>query len=364
VFVAASRTPIERRGDLDAQVGANRIGVARLALLADEPFEEVLDHGERRMRRALERVPPGDWSASDVLDSAGPRPAQQSASTIAVTMRFAGGEVVVDLTESDAQRAGNVNAPLAVTTSAVMFALVSVLDPTLPVNGGTFRPVRIESTAGSVVDATEPVAVGAGNVEVSQRVADVCLRAIAGALPGSVPAASQGTMNNVLIGGDSWVYYETLAGGQGGRPPRDGAGPVAGMNGVHTNMTNTANTPIESLERHYEIRVRSTSLRRGSGGDGAAPGGEGVVRELEVLEPVTVSLIAERHRSRPWGLDGGGDGASGEHWLLPEGDESRARRLPDKCTLSLDAGDVVRVLSPGGGGWGTATRPTIGTLDT
>jgi N-methylhydantoinase B/oxoprolinase/acetone carboxylase alpha subunit len=363
VFVAASRTPVERRGDLDAQVGANRIAVERLALLADAPFEEVLDHAERRMRRALMRVPDGEWSASDVLDSAGPRPSQQFPSTIAATLRFDGDEVVVDLTGSDAQRAGNVNAPLAVTTSAVMFALVSVLDPTLPVNGGTFRPVRVDAIAGSVVAATEPVAVGAGNVEVSQRVADVCLRALADARPGSVPAASQGTMNNVLIGGASWVYYETVAGGQGGRPPREGAGPRAGMNGVHTNMTNTANTPIEALERHYAMRVRSTSLRRGSGGAGAAPGGEGLVRELEVLEPVTLSLIAERHRSHPWGLDGGGDGACGEHWLLPGGDESKARRLPDKCTLSLDAGDVVRVLSPGGGGWG-ATRPSVATLAT
>jgi len=267
--------------------------------------------------------------------------------------------VVVDLSGSDAQRAGNVNAPFAVTTSAVMFALVSALDPTLPVNGGTFRPVHIEATPGSVVAAIERVAVGAGNVEVSQRVADVCLRALADALPGSVPAASQGTMNNVLIGGASWVYYETVAGGQGGRPPRDGAGPRAGMSGVHTNMTNTANTPIESLERHYALRVRSTSLRRGSGGRGAAPGGDGLVRELEVLEPVTVSLIAERHRSRPWGLVGGGDGASGEHWLLPGGDESLARRLPDKCTLTLDAGDVVRVLTPGGGGWGAVTGPSV-----
>ncbi|MDQ4089803.1 MAG: hydantoinase B/oxoprolinase family protein, partial [Actinomycetota bacterium] len=191
-----------------------------------------------------------------------------------------------------------------------------------------------------------PAAVGAGNVEVSQRVADVCFGALAAACPTQVGAASQGTMNNTLIGGDGWVYYETVAGGQGGRPGR------AGMSGVQTGMTNTQNTPAEALERSFGMRVRRYRLREGSGGSGRWPGGDGVERELELLETATVSLITERRASRPWGLQGGGPGARGENWLLPAGDESRAERLPDKCTITVQAGDVIRLLTPGGGGYG------------
>jgi N-methylhydantoinase B/oxoprolinase/acetone carboxylase alpha subunit len=190
--------------------------------------------------------------------------------------------------------------------------------------------------------------VGAGNVEVSQRVADACLGALAQAVPDRVGAASQGTMNNVLMGGTGWVYYETVAGGQGGRPMG------AGMSGVHTAMTNTRNTPVEALERSFPLRVLRYRLRRGSGGAGHHPGGEGIERDLEVLEDVTVSLITERRDSRPWGLGGGEPGAVGENWLLPAGDEATAERLPDKCTIQLRAGDVLRMLTPGGGGWGVA----------
>src|SRR5205823_8095271 len=213
--------------------------------------------------------------------------------------------------------------------------------------GGALRPVRVIAPLGSIVAATPPVAVGAGNVEVSQRVADVCLRALASAVPERVGAASQGTMNNVLIGGDGWVYYETIAGGQGGRRGR------AGMSGVHTGMTNTKNTPCEALERAYPRRVVRYRLRRGSGGAGLYAGGEGIERDVEMLEDVTLSLITERRVSQPWGLWGGEPGAVGENWLLPEGDEARAERLPDKCTIHMHAGDVLRMLTPGGGGWGT-----------
>ena len=196
------------------------------------------------------------------------------------------------------------------------------------------------------------MAVGAGNVEVSQRIADVCLGALAQMLPDRVGAASQGTMNNVLVGGDGWVYYETIGGGQGGRP-----GPRPGMSGVHTAMTNTMDTPVEAFERAYPMRVRRYGLRRGSGGAGLAPGGDGTEREIEMLEDVTVSLITERRASRPWGLAGGQPGAPGENWLLPGGNPARAERLPDKCTVHLRAGDVLRVLTPGGGGWGGDRRP-------
>jgi N-methylhydantoinase B/oxoprolinase/acetone carboxylase alpha subunit len=200
------------------------------------------------------------------------------------------------------------------------------------------------------VAAEFPAAVGAGNVEVSQRVADVCLAALAGAAPDRVGAASQGTMNNLLLGGDGWVSYETIAGGQGGRP---GDPPRPGASGLHTGMTNTRNTPIEALERTFPLRVLRQRLRRGSGGGGSARGGEGIERDLQVLADATLSLITERRVSRPWGSAGGEPGASGENWLLPAGDETRAERLPDKCTIRLQAGDVLRMLTPGGGGWGS-----------
>src|SRR5581483_9339280 len=250
-------------------------------------------------------------------------------------------------TGTDAQRPGTVNAVEAVTASAVAFALRAVTDPTIPANGGALGPVRIVAPPGTIVAARPPVAVGAGNVEVSQRVADVCLGALATAVPDRVGAASQGTMNNVLVGGDGWVYYETIGGGQGGRP--NGR---AGMNGVHTAMTNTLDTPVEALERAYPMRVRRYALRAGSGGAGRAPGGDGIERELEMLEPTTVSLITERRVSRPWGLHGGEPGAVRENWLLPGGDEARARRLPDKATVRFAAGDVLRICTPGGGGYG------------
>jgi N-methylhydantoinase B/oxoprolinase/acetone carboxylase alpha subunit len=210
------------------------------------------------------------------------------------------------------------------------------------------RPVTVVTAPGTVVAAQPPVAVGAGNVEVSQRVADVCLGALAKAAPGRLGAAGQGTMNNVLVGGDDWVYYETVGGGQGGRPGKPG------MNGVHTAMTNTRDTPVEALERALPMRVSRYGLRTASGGAGAYPGGDGIHRELELLEPATLSLVTERRVSRPWGLEGGEPGATGENWLLPGGDESRARRLPDKCTMQLTTGDVVRLLTPGGGGYGDA----------
>jgi N-methylhydantoinase B/oxoprolinase/acetone carboxylase alpha subunit len=348
VFAANSRTPEERLGDLDAQVGACRAGVALLVQLAAEgaPLQGVLAYGERRMRAALRAVGDGRWSFDDVLDSTGPRPEQRVPARIAVSVEVRGGSCTVDFTGTDAQRPGNVNAVEAVTVSAVAFALRSALDPTLPANGGVMRAVRVVAPAGSIVAARFPAAVGAGNVEVSQRVADVVLGALAQALPDRVGAAGQGTMNNVILGGAGWVSYETIAGGQGGRPGREG------MSGVHTAMTNTRNTPIEAFERAFPVRVLRYRLRHGSGGAGSAPGGEGIERDLQVLEDVTVSLIAERRSSRPWGLAGGGPGAVGEDWLLPGGDEAGATRLPDKGTVHLRAGDVLRMRTPGGGGWG------------
>jgi len=354
VLQANSRTPEERAGDLEAQAGANRVGAARLAALADAPLRQVVDYGERRMRAALASMPDGSWSFADVLDSAGPRPSQQVPTRILVRVTKEGEAITFDFTGTDPQGDGNVNAVEAVTVSAVAWALRSVTDPTIPANGGAFRPVRVVAPPGTVVAARPPSAVGAGNVEVSQRVADVCLGALAQALPARVPGAGQGTMNNVMIGGRDWVYYETVGGGQGGRPSRGGLVSNPGMGGVHTGMTNTRNTPIEALERAYPLRVLRHELRRGSGGDGRSPGGEGIIRDLLVLEDVTVSLVTERRVSRPWGLAGGGPGAAGENWILPGGDEARAERLLDKCTVQVAAGNVIRVVTPGGGGWGVA----------
>jgi N-methylhydantoinase B/oxoprolinase/acetone carboxylase alpha subunit len=352
VLLANSRTPDERVGDLSAQVGANVVGVERLAGLAAAPFAEVVDYGERRMRAALADLPDGTWTCRDVLDSTGAAPELQRPADVVVVVTVAGDGVTFDFAGSAPQSPGNVNAVEAVTVSAVSYALRSAVDPTIPANGGVMRPVTVVAPPGSIVAARPPAAVGAGNVEVSQRVADVCLGALAEPCASRVPAAGQGTMNNVLVGGAGWVYYETVAGGQGGRPT------APGMSGVHTGMTNTKNTPVEALERAFPLRVRRYRLRSGSGGPGAMPGGDGVERDVEVLEAVTVSLITERRVSRPWGLAGGGPGATGENWLVPGGDETRAERLPDKCTIRLQPGDVLRMRTPGGGGWGSRSGST------
>lgn len=346
MVVASSRTPAEREGDLDAQVGANVLGVERLAAFADAPLDEVVAYGERRMRATLAALPDGTWRFEDVLDSAGPRPEQQHPTTIRLALTVAGDEVTFDFTGTDPQQVGNVNAVEAVTVSCVSFALRAATDPTLPANGGALRPVRVVAPSGSVVAAAPPAAVGAGNVEVSQRVADVCLGALAQVAPDGAQAASQGTMNNLLVGGAGWVYYETVAGGQGGGPD------APGDSGVQTGMTNTRNTPVEALERAFPMRVRRVALRRGSGGAGRFSGGDGIERDLELLVPATVSLITERRVSRPWGLDGGEPGAAGESWLLPGGEDGAEVRLPDKVTLDVHPGDVIRLRTPGGGGRG------------
>ncbi|MDZ7675758.1 MAG: hydantoinase B/oxoprolinase family protein [Acidimicrobiales bacterium] len=366
LLLANSRTPEERVGDLDAQVGANVLGVRRLAEMHDAPIGEVVAYGERRMRAALAALPDGNWEAEDVLDSTGEAPEQQRPSTIRVRLTVSSENLHVDFTGTDPQSAGNVNAVAAVTRSAVSFAVRSVVDPTLPANGGAEVPVELVLPEGSIIAARPPAAVGAGNVEVSQRVADLVLAVLAQADPTRVAAGNQGTMNNLLLGGSAsvangrrgWVYYETVGGGQGGRSHLGAAQP--GQSGIQTGMTNTKNTPIEALERAYPLRVLRYRLRRGSGGAGWAPGGEGIERDLQVLEDVTVSLITERRVSRPKGLAGGEDGATGENWLLPQGDEARAERLPDKCTIRMKAGDVLRMLTPGGGGWGDTAWLTSG----
>ena len=350
-----SRTPTERQGDIDAQVGANVCGVDRLRSLCEaglpgaqifQNFSEVLAYGERFMRANLLALPDGTWCFKDVLDSFGPEPSQQKPKTVAVAITISGDEIAFDFTGTSAQVPGSVNAARAVTESCVAFALRSVTDPATPGNGGAMRPITIITQPNSLADAAPPAAVGAGNVELSQRIADVCLGALAQIVPEKVGAASAGTMNNILIGGQGWVYYETVAAGQGARPTKDG------MSGVHTAMTNTQNTPVEALERAYQMRVKCLKIRRGSGGAGRFRGGDGVQRDLEMLEPAVVSLITERRQSQPWGLAGGQPGARGENWLMKKNNPKELVPLPDKITFQAEAGDVVKMLTPGGGGWG------------
>ncbi len=349
LLLHASRTPDEREGDLLAQVGANERGGARLIEIADEWGLSVLhdaqralaDYAEARVRSALEGLPRGEWTFTDHLDDDG---AGSGPVAIRCALRMTDDEIVVDLSASDPQARGSVNAPRAVAVSAACFVLRCLVPADVPVNAGCWRPLRVVTRPGTVVDAQAPAAVGAGNVEGSQRICDAIFGAFAQAVPDLVGAASQGTMNNVLIGGRDasgrpFSYYETIGGGQGAGPWGPGA------SGVHTNMTNTRNTPIEALEHAYPFRARTYELRAGSGGVGIHHGGDGVVRELEVLSASDVTLIGERRTTGPWGTSGGGDGEPGRDTI------DRAP-VPSKVTVSLDAGSVVRVETPGGGGWG------------
>jgi N-methylhydantoinase B len=286
------------------------------------------------------------WTYDDQLDDDG---AGSGPITIRCTLRIGDDGVEVDLTGSDAQTRGGVNAVAAVAYSAACFVLRCLMPADVPVNEGCWRRLRVIAPEGTVVNARPPAAVGAGNVECSQRICDAIFGAFALAAPDLVPAASQGTMNNVLVGGvDSagrpFSYYETIAGGAGGAPWGPGA------SGVHTNMTNTRNTPIEALEHAYPFRAAVYELRDGSGGAGANPGGDGVVREFEVLAPsAVVTLMTERRTRGPWGLAGGSDGTPGRNFIDGEA-------VPGKIVRYVDNGARVRVETPGGGGWGTPTR--------
>ena len=345
-FLAATRTPDERLGDLSAQLGANEAGAKRLEALVRssgvgrylEVAGALLDYGERRMRAGIAALPDGEYQFTDVMEWGD----ADLEITAAVTIE--GDELLADFSGTAPQVEGNINAVEAVTRSCLYYAVRVATDPTIPANGGCYRVLSLHAPEGSLVNSRPPAAVAAGNVETSQRIADVLLGALAQAAPDRVPAAGQGTMNNVLFGAEDFAYYETVGGGQGGRPGR------AGMSGVHTGMTNTKNTPVESLESHYPFKITRYALRNGSGGVGRYQGGEGIEREIEFLVPGTVSLMGERRRVPPWGLNGGGPGACGEDSLLRRG--SSPKRLPSKVTFEVEPGDQLRVLTPGGGGWG------------
>ena len=355
LFCRNSRTPDERRGDLAAQIAACRTGERRLQEMVDrygwsvvyEHEAALLDYSERLTRAAIRSLPDGDYSFSDVMDDDG---LTDEPVHIAVTVSVSGDAMTLDFSETAAQRRGCINAPLAVTLSAALYVLRCIVGEAAPSNQGILRPVTVVAPEGSLVNPRPPAAVAAGNVETSQRITDVLLGALAKALPDVIPAASQGTMNNVLVGGHEdganrgFAYYETIAGGMGARPGADG------LSAVHTHMTNTMNTPIEALELYHPMRVRSYRVRRGSGGKGRFNGGDGVVRDTEFLAPAVVTVLADRRRSAPYGLQGGADATPGETVLLKHGVEEV--HLPPKITIDVEPGDVLSIRTPGGGGWG------------
>ncbi len=376
------RTPDEREGDLGAQIAACHTGAERLREICEryglEPAKraarDLLDYSEQMIRAFLERVPEGTYQAEDFMDSDGisERPIK-----IAVAVNFAKNvgtrvgdplrkspldplsrrppvagkpSVIVDFTGTDPQVEGSINAVEAITSSACFYVFRCLLADDVPATAGLMRPIRVIAPEGTVVNARPPAAVAGGNVETSQRIVDVLLRALAQAMPERIPAAASGTMNNLTIGGVDprtgapFAYYETIAGGMGARPTK------SGVSGVHTHMTNSLNTPAEALEYSYPLRVWQYSLRRGSGGNGKHRGGDGVIREIEVLTDAEVTLLADRRKRGPWGLSGGGDGLPGNACVLRR--DRSTDKLPGKFNVRLLKGERIRIESPGGGGWG------------
>jgi len=356
------RTPQEREGDLVAQIGACRVGEQRMLQLAEkygeqklQPLvEELLDYSERLVRAELRTMPAGDFDAEDWLDDDGVTDVPRR---ITVRLRFnpEAASLHIDFTGSSPQVAGSVNAVRAITLSACFYMLRCLLSEDAPATAGILRPLALETPVGSIVDALPPAPVAGGNVETSQRIVDVLLRALAKAVPARVPAASAGTMSNLTIGGvdprpqpqtgEPFTYYETTAGGMGARPGLDG------ISGVQTHMTNSLNTPIEALEYAYPLRVRRYAYRDGSGGAGQFRGGDGLIREVEMLADAQVTLLADRRKFRPYGLQGGEEGASGRAWIRRAG-STEETEIRGKCSQRLSKGDILRIETPGGGGWG------------
>ena len=341
-LAAQMRSPRQRLADLRAQQAANRIGALRLGELRErlgtealrEGMAEILAYGERRTRAALAELPDGSYRAEDVLEA--DWDGEERDLTLRVEATIEGDSLRLDFSGSEEQVEGNLNCPLSVTRSAAFFAVRVLTDPEAPPSAGAHRPIEVAAPSGSLLNARFPAAVAAGNVETSSRVADLVLAALSQARPG--PAQGQGTMNNLVLAGEDFTYYETLGGGQGGCPDADG--PSA----IHVAMSNTLNTPTEALEAEFPLRVRELSLRQGSGGAGTHRGGEGIVREIEALAPMQFSLIGERRRHPPRGRGGGEDGATGANRL-------NGSPLPGKAAGELRPGDRLRIETPGGGGW-------------
>ncbi len=355
LVMANVRVERERRADFEAQIGSLKTGAARVLEIvgraglaeAAEYAGRLIEYSARMMRATVREIPDGTYEAEDALDSDG---VGQEEVVLRVRVTVRGERAVVDFTGSAPQVAGPVNAVEAITASAVAYVFRCLVGAEeVPASAGLMEPIEVVAPAGTVVNATHPASVAGGNVETSQRLVDVLFKALAPALPSRVPAASQGTMNNLTVGGTDprtgreFAYYETIAGGMGARPG------LEGVSGVHTHMTNSLNTPAEALEYAYPLRVRAYSLRRGSGGHGLARGGDGVVREIETLVPARMSLLADRRRRAPYGLDGGADGLTGRDSVIRDG---RRLRLDAKGSRDLRPGDRVRIETPGGGGHG------------
>ncbi len=354
LLLANVRTPGEREGDLSAQIAANRTGERRLREIVEqyglgetEDYSRaLLDYGERMMGAVIAAIPEGTYCFADFLDDDG---AGTEMIPIRCSVTVRGGRATVDFGESAPQVRGCLNAVRAITLSAVYYVFRLLAPEEIPGNAGCLRPIEVVTRPATVVDCVFPAAVAGGNVETSQRLVDVLLGALAQALPGRIPAASAGTMNNLTVGGvdprsgELFTYYETIAGGAGGGPEADGE------SGVQTHMTNTLNTPVEALEHAFPLRVRHYALRAGSGGAGRQQGGDGIVREIEMLCPARITLISERRVSAPYGLQGGFPGQSGRNLLLRDG---KAEVLPAKISMEAQAGDRLRIETPGGGGWG------------
>lgn len=348
------RTPHERRGDLSAQMAANRIAARRMQELVDrwglsatkEHIDALIAYAERITRATIEAIPDGCYEFTDYLDNDG-----FSDQPIPITARVTvqGSSLTVDFTGSAPQTRGNVNAVASVAKSATYYVVRCLMPEDAPMNHGTFAPVTVIAPEGTVVNARPPAAVAQGNVETSQRITDVVLGALSLALPEVIPAASQGTMNNITAGGidprtqQPFAYYETMGGGMGARPG------LNGLSGVHTHMSNTLNTPVEAFEYAYPMRITAYRLRDHSGGNGASRGGDGLVREITFEVPTDVTLLTERRSTSPYGLQGGEPGMRGENRLQHEGQEIL---LPGKVHFRALPGDRLTILSPGGGGWG------------
>jgi N-methylhydantoinase B len=351
------RTPGEREGDLAAQIAACRTGERRLLEIAQKYGERevstygqhLLDYSAAMMRAALRELRAGTYTAEDFLDDDG---VSDEPLRIRVRIRIAADHAEVDFTGSAPQCAGNVNAVEAIAIAAVYYVFRCLLSEDVPATSGLMEPLRVITPAGTIVNARPPAAVAGGNVETSQRMVDTLLRALAKAAPQRIPAASQGTMNNLTLGGKdprhsgaAFAYYETIAGGMGARPNKDGA------SAIHTHMTNSWNTPIEVFEQVYPVRLREYSIRRNSGGNGGFRGGDGIVREIELLADTQVGLLCDRRKRGPYGLAGAEDGKPGKNAIMRSG---KIKELPGKCAFFADAGSILRIETPGGGGWGAS----------
>ena len=363
LILANVRTPDEREGDLAAQIASNRIGEQRLLHLVEhyglhnvERYAAATqDYAERVLRKTIADIPDGRYEFADALDSDGfsDKPVR-----ISCAITIAGDQATVDFNSSDAQTSGGVNANLAITLSATLYCFRCLVEEDVLYNDGIRRPVHVIAPEGSVVNARRPSAVAGGNVECSQRITDVVLGALARALPDRIPAASQGTMNNITLGGvdtrtgpgpgQPFAYYETMGGGMGGRHG------LAGLSGVHTHMSNTRNTPIEALEQSLPVRISTYALRTDSSGAGQYPGGEGLIREYEILVPTSATVLTDRRTTCPYGTQGGGPGGAGRNQVVHA--DGSVDELGGKARVELQPGDRLRIETPGGGGFGPRQR--------